>query len=160
MVPRPTQGLCLNLTVSSFSADFSSRTAVRSAFPQNCKTAAGMSRRRFCNLWRCGELNPGPNPIGEMSLRRIADVMCSTGCEEHRRNHSRQSPCLGNAGGRPRTDFVENSARSFRHENRKGRRRASEGEVTLEPSRRRTRCRPPYRSKETSPRVQQNCWHV
>jgi len=75
---------------------------------------------RFCFLvvyherakrveWRCGELDPGPNPSMKVSLRRVVSVIFKAGCEERRRNHSYPIPYLDVLGGRPDIDLTEYS---------------------------------------------------
>ncbi len=115
----------------------------------------------FHFLWRRGELDPRPNLAKKASLRRIVDVSFEAGCEERRRNHSCPIPYLNAPDGRPGTEFTDNSAHLLRCERREKMNVArGDGELTLEPSRRRTQCRRPYRSKETSLRLQECSWQV
>src|SRR3989344_1237054 len=64
----------------------------------------------FCQiLWRCGELDPGPNLAMKENLRRIVSVIFKTGCEERRRNHSCPIPYLSVPAGIPDTDPTDDS---------------------------------------------------
>ena len=75
---------------------------------QGTQKAARMSG--LCNWWRCGELDPGPNPAKKESLRRVVSVIFKAGCEERGRNHSYPIPYLDVPVGSSDIDSADNSA--------------------------------------------------